>query len=494
MDISARSEDEAYWTAYSDAGTAANSDAGTAANSDAGTAANSDADDTAHELAHELARTALTRSVALPAARYFERTVQPSDEGWASRRHHHHPRHGRLLRGAHRHAGESDWSDGNESSCSEQGFVPDASSSDDDEGHAIRRAVRMPRRRAAAQPLSAVPESEGAHGASSPEVGAHEEDAAAARVQALHRGRQHRRQLAEEAAAAAKVQALHRGRRQRQRMTFEEATAPRPYLVVACSYTGAPFELRSVVSEAAQVEASAQLVTRLDNCSVQTLRAHLQGCRGLHLLCHGDAPLQGECVPLLGSGQAPEAISIESFIGLIRPHASAGSGSLQHVYLGGCRTFALGAALHERAAVPSVVCYKGRVDDRAAALFGTELVSAMARGDDAGVAFSAARARVLAETETGFLDNGMRGAVQRFAFHDPDSADVHHCSMHSQQCAVTGQLRSQCPWRGRLKPPPDTRISPRWRGRVATGEPWMLTSNGTATERRAAQQECTELS
>ena len=36
-------------------------------------------------------------------------------------------------------------------------------------------------------------------------------------------------------------------------LTFEEATAPRPYLVVACSYPGAKFELRGVRAEAAQV-------------------------------------------------------------------------------------------------------------------------------------------------------------------------------------------------------------------------------------------------
>ena len=151
-----------------------------------------------------------------------------------------------------------------------------------------------------------------------------------------------------------------------QRLTFEEATAPRPYLVVACSYPGRSFELRGVRSEAAQVEASARLVTRLDNCSVGTLREHLQqGCLGLHLLCHGDAPLRGECVPLLGSGSVPEAVSIHSLVSLIRPHACAGS--LRHVYLGGCRTFELGRALHEQAAVACVVCYRDRVHDGAGA-------------------------------------------------------------------------------------------------------------------------------
>jgi hypothetical protein len=99
--------------------------------------------------------------------------------------------------------------------------------------------------------------------------------------------------------------------------------------------------------------------------------------RGLHLLCHGDAPLHGECVPLLGSGHRPEAVSVETLIGLIRPHALAGS--LRHVCLGGCKTYPLGVALHEQAAVPCVVCYQHSVHDGAAALFGAEFVRAIAQ-------------------------------------------------------------------------------------------------------------------
>ena len=138
--------------------------------------------------------------------------------------------------------------DGSESSCSELGWQPDASSSDDDEA-LLRRT--LPSRRQAGQ-LSVVFEQRGEYDSAgrSPQ-GPDDAAAAAARVQALQRGRRHRRQLAEEAAAAAKVQAAHRGRAQRkempgQRLTFEEATAPRPYLVVACSYPGRSFELRGV--------------------------------------------------------------------------------------------------------------------------------------------------------------------------------------------------------------------------------------------------------
>ena len=36
-------------------------------------------------------------------------------------------------------------------------------------------------------------------------------------------------------------------------------------------------------------------------------------------------------------------VSVEAFVGLIKPHAL--SGSLRHVYLGGCKTHALGSAL-----------------------------------------------------------------------------------------------------------------------------------------------------
>eukprot|EP00966_Prymnesium_polylepis_P241448 5583958-Prymnesium_polylepis.1 len=56
---------------------------------------------------------------------------------------------------------------------------------------------------------------------------------------------------------------------------------------------------------------------RIDNPSAASLFEALRGCDGLHLLCHGDAPLQGEKVPLLcvpeGSRRSPgglEALSI----------------------------------------------------------------------------------------------------------------------------------------------------------------------------------------
>ena len=76
------------------------------------------------------------------------------------------------------------------------------------------------------------------------------------------------------------------------------------------------------------MEACAGLVARLNNPSVDAIRAQLRSCRGLHLLCHGDAPLQGECVPLLGSpspGRALEALSIAALVALLQPYAAAGT-------------------------------------------------------------------------------------------------------------------------------------------------------------------------
>ena len=404
-----------------------------------------------------------------------------------------------------------------ESSCSESGNLPDVSSSSDDESvvkrrPAMRHKIQTPilRQLSVVYEATSSPDGDGTWVKSGsgwalvkqPTTHASvaaDAAAAAARVQAYQRGRQLRRGLAEEAAAAAKVQAILRGRQQRRKasarrrarsvpLTFEEATAPRPYLIVACSYPGSKLEIKGVRSEAEMVVDCAKLVTRIDDCSVAELRAKIESCRGLHLLCHGDAPLHGECVPLLGSGHRPEAVSLEALIGLIRPAALAGS--LRHVYLGGCKTRALGFALHAQAAVPCVVCYEHKVHDDAASLFGAEFVRATARGEGPVEAFSAARARVLAETEPGVLDNGLPGRVQRFSFVDPEASEVHRCVMLKGDraagvgagaaalpdvCAVTGRPWGQCHWRGRLSPPKGMRrVAPSWRGRLASGEPSML--------------------
>ena len=263
--------------------------------------------------------------------------------------------------------------------------------------------------------------------------------------------------------------------------SWAEATAPRPYLVVACAYPGTPLELRGVAREAAMVEeACAGLVTLLRDPTVDEIRAQLPRCRGLHLLCHGDAPLHGECVPLLGKGEHLEALSIAALAALLQPHAAAGT--LQHVYLGGCKTHELGVALSEQAGVPCVVSYRARVLDAAAATFGTKFVKVLEEKGDAHTAFADAKASVLAQTERGLLDNNRRQPVdvQKYEFADPDAAEVHHCCVHPSQpelCAATGCPRRQCPWRGRLSPPEEMMgvVSARtWRGRLATGEPSLL--------------------
>jgi hypothetical protein len=104
-------------------------------------------------------------------------------------------------------------------------------------------------------------------------------------------------------------------------------------------------------------------------------------------------------------------------------------------------------------------------------------VRATAQGDEAAAAFATARARVLAATEPGYLDHGLKGLVQKYAFIDPEAETVHHCT--GPVCFVTGRPRRQCPLRGRMRPPEGMkRVTPGWRGRLATGEPTMLLQAG----------------
>jgi hypothetical protein len=313
----------------------------------------------------------------------------------------------------------------------------------------------------------------------------------------------------------------------RRQPSFEEALAPRPYLVVACSYPGSPLALRAVEREARAIAAAQPLATTLlENPSCSELRRVLaeSDARVLHLTCHGDAPLRGERVPLLmndvlADEQAKRAfgvmaLGIEWWTALLQPIVPR----LRVAYLGGCQTIDLGHALHQHAGIASVVCWTSRVADRAAQVFGTAFAAALcspqphaandvygsaaacaACADDEDelervrAAFAAASATVLQETEVGCLDNGMRCTVQKYELVDPSDPAVHLCVGCPRQCRVCPWKREGdvCPWAGRLLPSSSQHhaaddasssgtLAPcpfrGWRGRVAAGVPRLLQS------------------
>lgn len=236
--------------------------------------------------------------------------------------------------------------------------------------------------------------------------------------------------------------------------TWEQVTRPRPYLVVTCAYSD-PVPAVDV-HEADDLECDGlRMCRRLANPGFELLRTNLKDAEGLHVICHGDAPLLGECVPLIvGPSGSYEAATIDTWVQMLKPHVA----SLRHVYLGGCKTHTLGKALHERAGIECVVCWASSVEDKAARLFGRTYASKLGAGNAPREAFDAARQAVLLQQEDGRLDNSIRSRTQKYVFEDPCSPCVD---------PNTGRVRLSIPY-------DEGRSRRMLRGPIAAGVPLFL--------------------
>jgi hypothetical protein len=133
---------------------------------------------------------------------------------------------------------------------------------------------------------------------------------------------------------------------------------------------------------------------------------------------HGDAMLQGEPVLAFESDGRVEAVSIDTLVNTVRKHTG-----LRLIVLTGCCTERLGRRLLEGTSVADVVCWKTRVHDDAAKLFGQAFADVLSRhGIDAAAAFESACTRVTTECEDGILDTGLKARVQKYEFAYPDDA------------------------------------------------------------------------
>ena len=285
------------------------------------------------------------------------------------------------------------------------------------------------------------------------------------------------RQAEEVAVVEARAWEEAKARREAKAAAAKAALIAATHLVIACTYPGTGAALPAAAEEATAAlvalgrETSQKLVNPNADRIVAALNERAHG--GLHVALHGNAPLAGDPVPLLSPTTGGlQAHSIDWWVELIKPLVAKG---LRYVYLGGCCTAVLGRALRDRAGVPAVVCFEGKVENGAAKIFGTAFAQAIGDGATPADASAAARKRVLDTMEEGMLDTGvLLQETEKYEFISPEDERVHECSYGTVPCTACRRVGA-CPWFGRLSP--TTRAQRNrvgWKGRMAAGIPLLL--------------------
>ena len=238
-------------------------------------------------------------------------------------------------------------------------------------------------------------------------------------------------------------------------------------LITPCPQSVASsLSLPSVAPEAEAVQAAfggplrAQLML---NASVSMLNDALSGKSTWLFAGHGDVQLAGEAVlGFMDDAAGLQAVSVDSLVATVRPHVV--DGNLKLVVLTGCSTHTLASALRERAFVPFVLCWETRLLDDAASVFDTAFARAMASDFAPQRAYDAACLAVVSVTEPGFLDDGARGAVQKYELHE-DPQEYSRVHPIFPVTAHSGRMRAHAPLAGR--------------GRLAVGKPRLLAPDET---------------
>ena len=224
--------------------------------------------------------------------------------------------------------------------------------------------------------------------------------------------------------------------------------------------------LPGVAPEAEAVQAAfggpsrAQLLL---NASVSMLNDALNGKSMWLFAGHGDMQLAGEGVlGFMDDAAGLQAVSVDSLVAIVRPHVV--NGNLKLVVLTGCSTLTLAHALRERAFVPYVLCWETQLLDDAASVFDLAFAKAMVSSFAPQRAYDAACLAVVSVTEPGFLDDGARGAVQKYEL-DQDPQEYARVHAVFPVTVHSGRMRVHAPLAGR--------------GRLAVGKPRLLVPDET---------------
>ena len=240
-----------------------------------------------------------------------------------------------------------------------------------------------------------------------------------------------------------------------------QSPAPRP--------DGVQVHLANVDAEASAIQAAFGGATNAEvqrNISISELDRLLAGRTTWCFPGHGDAMLQSEpTLAFVGVGDAIEVVSIETLVGIVRPHVL--TGKLKLIVLTGCCTARLAAALRDRAFVPYVLCWETVLNDEAGRIFGTAFAQAIADGAEPAAAFEKARTAVCTVTEPGKLDTGLDALVPKFELDiNPKDVQLVH------PIPPPGQPRTDND--GRLRRPPGAPRAP-----LAAGTPKLLRFEST---------------
>lgn len=198
------------------------------------------------------------------------------------------------------------------------------------------------------------------------------------------------------------------------------APSARELLIFVCSPFAAP--LPHLQEEALKVSCAVQAAIFAGG-TAKDLRRQLLTFPTRRFLFSGHANAA------LGSAKTLGFTSEDGTLAAVQPadlaavlgaHAPRNGGCLELVFLNGCHSKALGAAVHA-AGVPYVVCWSTLAENSAARVFAATFFEVSAQGLDYMRCFEEARAELTLITRRGRLADGTIGEVPKYRLCDPES-------------------------------------------------------------------------
>ena len=159
------------------------------------------------------------------------------------------------------------------------------------------------------------------------------------------------------------------------------------------------------------------------NPAVGDLSAVLRGARHLHMASH----MRKGCATFV-RGARPEVVTFE-------PVVLAAPPCLERAVLNACYSASLAKLLHARGGERSIFCWRSRVEDEAARIFGEAVWLSLLLGRSDRDAFEAGRFAVTAVTKPVVARDGGPARSQKFTLRDPDESEG------GESCVVSSGIR-----------------------------------------------------
>ena len=215
--------------------------------------------------------------------------------------------------------------------------------------------------------------------------------------------------------------------------SFSERPSPGPFAAESANQNSGPTVIISVTAGASLPEARAEVdslqellpgpVSVHENPAAGDLSAVLRGARHLHMASH----MRKGCATFV-RGARPEVVTFE-------PVVLAAPPCLERAVLNACYSASLAKLLHARGGERSIFCWRSRVEDEAARIFGEAVWLSLLLGRSDRDAFEAGRFAVTADTKPVVARDGGPARSQKFTLRDPDESEG------GESCVVSSGIR-----------------------------------------------------